>query len=103
MASTGVIGVELPMNLIRDHTPRIDVRCGDKAGLEFAKAIMTTDTHAKHIAVRYEASDGSDRFGRRVCQGCGDDPPEYGDDALLSSRLMPMSSSRSCNRRFRKR
>ena len=59
VASTGVIGVELPMNIIRDYTPRIDVRCGDKAGLEFAKAIMTTDTHAKHIAVRYEASDGS--------------------------------------------
>ena len=59
VASTGVIGVELPMNLIRDHAPRIDVRDGDDAGLEFAKAIMTTDTHAKHIAVRYEASDGS--------------------------------------------
>ncbi len=59
VASTGVIGVELPMNLIRDHTPRIDVRDGDDAGLEFAKAIMTTDTHAKHIAVQYEASDGS--------------------------------------------
>ena len=59
VASTGVIGVELPMNLIRDHTPRIDVRGGDDAGLEFAKAIMTTDTHAKHIAVQYEASDGS--------------------------------------------
>ena len=59
VASTGVIGVELPMNLIRDHAPRIDVRDGDDAGLEFAKAIMTTDTHPKHIAVRYEASDGS--------------------------------------------
>ena len=59
VASTGVIGVELPMNLIRDHTPRIDVREGDDGGLEFAKSIMTTDTHAKQIAVRYEASDGS--------------------------------------------
>lgn len=59
VASTGVIGVELPMNLIRDNTPRIDVRAGDDAGLEFAKAIMTTDTHPKHIAVQYQASDGS--------------------------------------------
>ena len=59
VASTGVIGVELPMNIIRDYTPRIDVRNGDDAGFEFAKAIMTTDTHAKHIAVRYEASDDS--------------------------------------------
>ena len=59
VASTGVIGVELPMRLIRDFTPRIEVREGDDAGLEFAKAIMTTDTHAKQIAVQYEASDGS--------------------------------------------
>ncbi len=59
VASTGVIGVELPMNLIRDHTPQIDVRDGDDAGSEFAKAIMTTDTHPKQIAVQYEASDGS--------------------------------------------
>lgn len=72
VASTGVIGVELPMNLIRDNVPLIDVRAGNTqqsefprfnvdtdAGLEFAKAIMTTDTHAKHIAVQYEATDGS--------------------------------------------
>ena len=59
VASTGVIGVELPMRLILDHTPRIAVREGDDAGLEFAKAIMTTDTHPKHIAVQYQASDGT--------------------------------------------
>ena len=62
VASTGVIGVELPMNLIRDHAPRIDVRGGDDsaaANLEFAKAIMTTDTHPKQVAVQYGASDGS--------------------------------------------
>jgi glutamate N-acetyltransferase/amino-acid N-acetyltransferase len=59
VASTGVIGVELPMNLIRDYTPQIDVRAGDGAGLEFAKSIMTTDTHPKHVAVQYRASDGS--------------------------------------------
>lgn len=59
VASTGVIGVELPMNLIRDFTPQISLGDDDAKGLEFAKAIMTTDTHAKHIAVQYEASDGS--------------------------------------------
>ena len=59
VASTGVIGVELPMNIIRDYAPQIEVRCGDEAGSEFAKAIMTTDTHAKQIAVQYAAIDGS--------------------------------------------
>ena len=62
VASTGVIGVELPMNLIRDYAPQIDVRGGDDsaaASSEFAKAIMTTDTHPKQIAVQYRASGGS--------------------------------------------
>ena len=62
VASTGVIGVELPMNLIRDYAPQINVRGGDDsaaASLEFAKAIMTTDTHPKQIAVQYDAGDGT--------------------------------------------
>ena len=74
VASTGVIGVELPMNLIRDHTPRVNVRGGDdsaNAGLEFAKAIMTTDTHPKQIAVRYEASDGSSVTVGGCAKGAG--------------------------------
>ena len=52
IASTGVIGVELPMALIRDHLPRIEL--SDAAGDEFARAIMTTDTHAKQVAVQTE-------------------------------------------------
>ena len=52
IASTGVIGVELPMALIREHVPRI--RLSEDAGDEFARAIMTTDTHAKQIAVRVD-------------------------------------------------
>ena len=52
IASTGVIGVELPMALIREHLPRIQL--SDDAGDEFARAIMTTDTHAKQIAVQTE-------------------------------------------------
>ncbi len=74
VASTGVIGVELPMNLIRDHTPRVNVRGGDdgaNASLEFAKAIMTTDTHPKQIAVEYEASDGSSVTVGGCAKGAG--------------------------------
>ncbi len=52
IASTGVIGVELPMALIREHLPRIQL--SDDSGDEFARAIMTTDTHAKQIAVQTE-------------------------------------------------
>ncbi len=55
VASTGVIGVELPMALIRQHVPRIEM----DGGISFAKAIMTTDSYPKECAVSYEASDGS--------------------------------------------
>ena len=53
IASTGVIGVELPMALIREWVPRIQL--SSWAGDEFARAIMTTDTHAKQTAAKVEA------------------------------------------------
>ena len=83
VASTGVIGVELPMNLIRDHTPRIDVRGGDDAGLEFAKAIMTTDTHAEAYCGAVRGERWVDGYGWWMREGSGDDPPEHGDDAVF--------------------
>jgi len=50
--STGIVGVELPMALIRAALPQIDF--STKGGTEFAKAIMTTDTHSKEAAISYE-------------------------------------------------
>ena len=49
ICSTGVIGVELPMALIRKHIGNID--CTNEGGHQLAQAIMTTDTHPKEIAV----------------------------------------------------
>ena len=49
VCSTGLIGVELPMALVRQHMGNIYL--GQAAGPSFAKAIMTTDTVAKEIAV----------------------------------------------------
>lgn len=53
ICSTGVIGVELPMALIRKHVGTIKpVRDG---GHDFARAVMTTDTRPKEIAVSFKA------------------------------------------------
>ena len=49
--STGLIGVELPMALIRVALPKIQFSASD--GTAFARAIMTTDTHPKEAAVAY--------------------------------------------------
>jgi glutamate N-acetyltransferase/amino-acid N-acetyltransferase len=54
VGSTGVIGKPLPMDKIRDAIHRIEL--SESAGHDFARAIMTTDTHPKEIAVRFRAN-----------------------------------------------
>ena len=49
VASTGMIGVELPMALIRQNIGNIAAT--SDGGHDFARAIMTTDTRPKEIAV----------------------------------------------------
>ena len=52
LCSTGVIGVELPMGLIRENLTNINVE--DSGGTDFAKSIITTDTTIKEISVEIE-------------------------------------------------
>ncbi|GIT58187.1 MAG: hypothetical protein Ct9H300mP19_01350 [Dehalococcoidia bacterium] len=52
VASTGVIGVELPMALMREYIPK--KKRNEDGGGEFAKAILTTDKRSKEIAVSFE-------------------------------------------------
>ncbi len=52
ICSTGVIGVELPMALIRESMGKIGV--SDEGGNPFARAIMTTDSHPKEVALTFE-------------------------------------------------
>jgi glutamate N-acetyltransferase / amino-acid N-acetyltransferase len=49
VASTGVIGVQLPIGRIRDGLARLEV--SRDGGLLAARGIMTTDTRPKHLAV----------------------------------------------------
>ena len=52
VCSTGVIGVELPMALIRQNIGNIKVT--SDGGHDFAKAIMTTDTRSKELAISFD-------------------------------------------------
>jgi glutamate N-acetyltransferase/amino-acid N-acetyltransferase len=61
VCSTGVIGVELPMALIRQNIGNVGLSAD--GGGDFARAIMTTDTRAKEIAVSFESG------GRKVTVG----------------------------------
>ncbi|MFO7773457.1 MAG: bifunctional glutamate N-acetyltransferase/amino-acid acetyltransferase ArgJ [Dehalococcoidia bacterium] len=52
VASTGVIGVPLPMDKIRAGIPEIEPTRG--GGHDFCRAIMTTDTRPKEVAVQVD-------------------------------------------------
>ena len=52
ICSTGIIGVELPMALIRAGIPKISLT--HDGGLPFARSVMTTDRRPKSLAVRCE-------------------------------------------------
>ncbi len=64
VCSTGVIGVELPMALIRQNVGSIALGAG--GGAEFARAIMTTDTRPKEFAVSLDSGRSG---GRTVTVG----------------------------------
>ena len=70
VGSTGVIGRPLPIEKIRDGVQRIELRADTAAGHAFARAIMTTDTHPKTIAVRFRAASREYTIGA-VAKGSG--------------------------------
>ena len=68
VASTGMIGVELPMALIRQSMGSIELT--EQGGVDFARSIMTTDTTPKHVAASYEV-DGRTFTVGGVAKGVG--------------------------------
>ncbi len=63
--STGVIGQQLPMERL---LPGIDIAVpalstARTAGVDAARAIMTTDTYPKHVALRFELEDTTVTLG----------------------------------------
>ncbi len=68
VASTGVIGQRLPMKLIEDALSQIILT--NDGGHELAKAIMTTDTFPKEIAVTVKVGDIEFTIGG-VAKGSG--------------------------------
>jgi glutamate N-acetyltransferase/amino-acid N-acetyltransferase len=68
VCSTGVIGVEIPMALMREFIPQISpIKDG---GNEFARAILTTDKRTKEIAVSFDV-DGKTHTVGGVSKGSG--------------------------------
>lgn len=72
VASTGVIGMQLPIQKLADGVkamaPVLDG--SPEAGTQAAKAIMTTDTVEKEVAVEFEAGGKTVTIGG-MCKGSG--------------------------------
>ena len=68
VGSTGVIGKPLPIEKIRAATPTIAL--SPDGGLLFARAIMTTDTHPKTMAVHFKTAGKTYTIGA-VAKGSG--------------------------------
>jgi len=66
VASTGIIGKQLPYNKIVDALPRLIKGLSPQGGRQFARAIMTTDLKLKEIALQVTIG------GKKVSiGGCG--------------------------------
>ena len=70
VASTGVIGVRLPMDKVRAGVAAAAGRLSREAGAEAARAIMTTDTRPKEVAVEFTA-DGVSCVVGGMAKGAG--------------------------------
>ena len=67
VCSTGVIGVEMPMGIVERGIAAIELQA-DGGGHELARAMMTTDTRPKEVAVSV-AVDGREVTVGGVCKG----------------------------------
>ncbi len=70
VCSTGVIGLPMPMVRVSPNIPRLVECLALKKGNDFARAIITSDTHEKEIAVSFDLGDHRVRIGGCV-KGAG--------------------------------
>ncbi len=94
ISSTGVIGNKLPVDKILSKLDYLVENLSDDKGNDFAKAIMTTDTKPKEIAVLVETEKGCCVIGA-ACKGAGMIAPSLATmlsfvttDAVISNELM---------------
>jgi glutamate N-acetyltransferase/amino-acid N-acetyltransferase len=73
VASTGIIGVRLPMRKIEAgiRAATAELSNSREAGFNAARAIMTTDTFPKEVAVRVKLEDGTPITIAGIAKGAG--------------------------------
>ncbi len=108
LLSTGVIGVQLPMARMQAGIEAAAAHLAAENGLAAAQAIMTTDTHPKHLAVQVELPGGTVTIGG-MAKGSGMIHPDMATmlgvvttdaavEAAVLDRMLRTAVSRSFNR-----
>lgn len=97
VASTGVIGLELPMEKIRAGIGRLAGHLSRDGGADAARAILTTDTHPKEVVVEFPLDGRTARVGA-MAKGAGMIAPQlatmlafFTTDAAVSPHLLRQS------------
>jgi glutamate N-acetyltransferase/amino-acid N-acetyltransferase len=104
VASTGVIGVPLPMGRIKPGIFKI--KPTKRGGHDFCRAIMTTDTRPKEIAVQVDSGGGEFTIGG-AAKGAGMIHPNMAtmlcfitSDAVVSAEFLPIALQKAVDCSF---
>jgi len=104
VASTGIIGVPLPMDKIRAGIP--EIKPTKEGGHDFCRAIMTTDTRRKEMAVQVDSIGTKFTIGG-VAKGIGMIHPNLATmlcfittDALVSADFLPAALQKAVDCSF---
>ena len=106
LASTGVIGKRIPMDILRQGIPQLVAAASETGSLAAAQAIVTTDLVTKSIALETNWGDRPVRIGG-ICKGSGMIHPNMATmlafvtcDAAVSPSLWQQMLSRAADRSF---
>ncbi len=106
ICSTGVIGRQLPMELVSSGITQAAQALSPQGGHDAALAIMTTDTHAKEMALTLEMESGSITIGG-MAKGSGMIAPNMATmlsilttDAQIDPELLQTALTNTVNRTF---
>ncbi|QTN33424.1 bifunctional glutamate N-acetyltransferase/amino-acid acetyltransferase ArgJ [Akkermansiaceae bacterium] len=106
VCSTGVIGLPMPMVRITPNIPDLVKGLSKKKGNDFAKAIITSDTHEKEVAISFDIGEHRVRIGGCV-KGAGMISPSMATmlcfittDANLSKECLQKAVSEAVEESF---
>ncbi|MDP8262766.1 MAG: bifunctional glutamate N-acetyltransferase/amino-acid acetyltransferase ArgJ [Candidatus Ancaeobacter aquaticus] len=106
VCSTGVIGKQLPIKKIQKGAHELSSKLSRHGGVEAAESIMTTDTHAKHCAVKCKISGKEISIGG-IAKGSGMIEPNMATmlsyittDCAISEKLLRKALQQSVDKSF---